>query len=116
MWYSSLMAKQNLQGSVLQLGCVAEHPGAQPLLCLPALTSWGDHPPRRSQDCPLSGSRIQIAGGATDHIKGVIHGLVFPKMCLWVSSNTHRCLLEMVDVYHELHPTMAALGEQGAWE
>lgn len=48
MWCCSLMAKQSSQGSVLQLGCVAELPGAQPLLCLPALTSWEDHPTRRS--------------------------------------------------------------------
>lgn len=66
----SLMAKQSLQGSVLQLGCVAEHPGAQPLLCLPALTSWGDHPLRRRQDGLFTGSRTQKAGGAADHIKG----------------------------------------------
>lgn len=116
MWCCSLVAKQKLQGFVLQLGCVAESPGPQPLLCLPALTSWGDHPRRRSQDGLSSGSRTQIAGGAIDHIKRVIHGLVFPKMCLWISSNTHSCLREMVDICHELHPTVAALGEQGAWE
>lgn len=44
------------------------------------------------------------------------HGLVVPKMCLWASGNTHSCLLEMVDVCNEPHPTMAAFGEQGAWE
>lgn len=48
MWCCSLMTKQSLQGSVLQLGWVAEHPGAQPLLCLPALASWEDPPCRRS--------------------------------------------------------------------
>lgn len=37
-------------------------------------------------------------------------------MCLQFSGITHSCLLEVVDVYHEPNPTMATLGQQGAWE
>lgn len=39
-----------------------------------------------------------------------------PKTCLQASGVTHSSLLEVVDVYHELNPTTAALGEQGAWD
>lgn len=116
LWCCSLMAKQSLQGSVLQLASMAEHPG--PNLCCASQPSHPGETTHPGGDRTVSylEAEHKKAGGDADHIKGVINDLVFPKMCLWVSGTTHSCLLEMVDVCHELHPTMAVLGEQGAWE